>query len=158
MICHGVARNSDVMNESAIVNDALSTAMRSERMGRVRGRDTKPEMLVRRLLHGMGFRYRLQAKELPGRPDIVFRRRRVAIFVQGCFWHRHSDPECRLARLPKSRLDFWLPKLEGNQIRDGANVQKLRAAGWRVLLVWECQLKDREQLGNRLRRFVEGTE
>lgn len=127
-------------------------------MGRIRGRDTKPEMVVRGLLHGMGFRYRLHAKDLPGRPDIVFRGRRAAIFVQGCFWHRHSDPACRLARLPKSRLDFWLPKLEGNRARDLANFDRLEAMGWRVLLVWECQLKDREQLGNELRRFVEGVE
>jgi len=125
-------------------------------MGRVRGRDTKPEMIVRRLLHAMGFRYRLHAKDLPGRPDIVFRRRRAAIFVHGCFWHRHPDPACPLARLPKSRLDFWLPKLEGNRARDVASIERLKAAGWRVLLVWECQLKDREQLGNELRRFVEG--
>lgn len=137
--------------------DTLSPALRSERMGRVRGRDTKPELVVRRLLHGMGYRYRLQAKDLPGRPDIVFRKRRRAIFVHGCFWHRHADPACRLARLPKSRLDFWLPKLEGNAKRDAANVERLEAMGWNVLVVWECELRDREQLGNRLRRFVEGT-
>ena len=138
--------------------DTLSPALRSERMGRVRGRDTKPELVVRRLLHGMSYRYRLQAKDLPGRPDIVFRKRRRAIFVHGCFWHRHADPACRLARLPKSRLDFWLPKLEGNAKRDATNVERLEAMGWQVLVVWECELRDREQLGNTLRRFVEGTE
>ena len=127
-------------------------------MGRVRGRDTKPEMVVRRLLHGMGYRYRLHAKDLPGRPDIVFRKRRLAIFVHGCFWHRHPDTACRLARLPKSRLDFWLPKLEGNRERDVETVERLESRGWNVLLVWECQLKDREQLRNTLRRFVEGTQ
>ena len=98
-------------------------------MGRVRGRDTKPELVVRRLLHGMGYRYRLQARDLPGRPDIVFRKRRRAIFAHGCFWHRHADPACRLARLPKSRLDFWLPKLEGNAKRDAATVERLGAIG-----------------------------
>ena len=138
--------------------DTLSPTLRSERMSRVRGRDTNPELIVRRLLHAMGCRYRLHAKDLPGRPDIVFRNRRAAIFVHGCFWHRHPDPECRLARLPKGRLDFWLPKLEGNRARDLANIVELRTLGWRVLLVWECQLKDREQLGNTLRRFVEGEE
>jgi len=127
-------------------------------MRRVRGRDTKPELIVRRLLYAMGFRYRLQARDLPGRPDIVFRGRRKAIFVHGCFWHRHDEPDCRLARMPKSRLDFWRPKLEGNRQRDLANIERLEALGWRVLLVWECQLKDREQLGNTLRRFVEGEE
>ena len=124
-------------------------------MGRVRGRDTKPEMVVRRLLHAMGYRYRLQARDLPGRPDIVFRGRRKAILVHGCFWHRHADPTCKLSRLPKTRLDFWLPKLEGNRQRDEANLARLRAMGWRVLLVWECELRDREQLANTLRRFME---
>lgn len=136
--------------------DTLTPSARSERMGRVRGRDTKPEMVVRRLIHGMGYRYRLQARDLPGRPDIVFRKRKKAIFVHGCFWHRHPDPACKLARLPKTRLDFWLPKLEGNRRRDIANVERLEALGWQVLLVWECELRDREQLKNMLRRFIEG--
>jgi len=141
-----------------MATDSLTPGERSERMRRVRGRDTKPELIVRRLLYAMGFRYRLQARDLPGRPDIVFRGRRKAIFVHGCFWHRHDEPDCRLARMPKSRLDFWRPKLEGNRQRDLANIERLEALGWRVLLVWECQLKDREQLGNTLRRFVEGEE
>lgn len=136
--------------------DTLTPLARSERMGRVRGRDTKPEMAVRRLLHAMGYRYRLQARDLPGRPDIVFRGRRKAIFVHGCFWHRHPEPACKLARLPKSRLDFWAPKLEGNRARDIANIGRLEAMGWEVLLVWECELGDRERLGNMLRRFIEG--
>lgn len=125
-------------------------------MTRVRGKDTWPELIVRRLLHAMGYRYRLQAKDLPGKPDIIFRKRRKAIFVHGCFWHRHPDPACKLARLPKSRLDFWVPKLDRNRERDINNVERLEALGWEVLLVWECQLRDREQLGNRLRRFIEG--
>lgn len=125
-------------------------------MSRVRARDTKPELLVRRFLHAQGYRYRLHAKELPGKPDIVFRGRKKAVFVHGCFWHRHSDPACPLARMPKSRLDFWQPKLDGNRARDIANVERLEAMGWDVLLVWECQLRDREQLGNTLRRFIEG--
>ncbi len=136
--------------------DTLTPSARSERMGRVRGRDTKPEMVVRRLIHGIGYRYRLQARDLPGRPDIVFRKCKKAIFVHGCFWHRHPDPACKLARLPKTRLDFWLPKLEGNRRRDIANVERLEALGWQVLLVWECELRDREQLKNVLRRFIEG--
>jgi DNA mismatch endonuclease (patch repair protein) len=125
-------------------------------MSRIRATNSKPELMVRRLLHGGGYRYRLHVKDLPGRPDIVFRKRRAVIFVHGCFWHRHSDPTCKLARLPKSRLDFWLPKLEGNRGRDINNIAHLEAMGWRVLLVWECELRDREQLGNRLRRFIEG--
>lgn len=138
------------------MTDTLTPAARAERMSRVRGRDTGPEMVVRRLLHGLGYRYRLHANDLPGRPDVVFRRRRVAILVHGCFWHRHPDPACKLARLPKSRLDFWLPKLEGNRARDVANVEKLEALGWRVLIVWECQLGNTEQLRNTLQLFIEG--
>lgn len=135
--------------------DTVDTRTRSRMMSSVRAKNTRPEMLVRRMLHGWGYRYRLHAKELPGKPDIVFRRRRLAIFVHGCFWHRHPDPACRLARMPKSRLDFWQPKLEGNRSRDEAAVAALQAMGWKVLLVWECQLRDREQLGNMLRRFIE---
>lgn len=138
------------------VTDTLSPKERSVRMSRVKGRNTKPEMAVRRLLHGIGFRYRLHARDLPGKPDIVHRGRKLAIFVNGCFWHRHPDPDCRLARLPKSRLDFWLPKLDANRQRDIENGERLEAMGWRVLLVWECELRDSEQLGNKLRRFIEG--
>lgn len=123
-------------------------------MALVKGRDTKPEMIVRKMLHAMGYRYRLQAKNLPGKPDIVFRSRRKAIFVHGCFWHRHPDPNCKLARLPKSRLDFWEPKLEANAARDRRAVQALEAMGWKVLILWECELREREQLGNKLKRFI----
>lgn len=138
--------------------DIVDPQTRSRMMSGIRGKNTQPEMLVRRLLHAMGYRYRLHARELPGKPDIVFRKRHIAIFVHGCFWHRHPDPECRLSRMPKSRVDFWQPKLEGNRARDEANVAALEAMGWKVLLVWECQLRDREQLGNMLRRFIEGTQ
>lgn len=137
--------------------DPLTPVERSIRMGRVHGRDTKPEMLVRRLLHGMGYRYRLHRKDLPGRPDIVFGKRRKVIFIHGCFWHRHSDPTCRLARLPKTRLEFWEPKLTANAERDARHYEALRQLGWEVLVVWECELRHSEQLENRLWRFVEGT-
>jgi len=115
---------------------------RSEQMARVRGKDTGTERRVRAALHAAGLRYRLHAQDLPGKPDIVFRSRRVAIFVHGCFWHRHDDSACKLARLPKSRLEFWLPKLDGNRERDARNLTALEAAGWRVLIVWECQSRD----------------
>jgi DNA mismatch endonuclease, patch repair protein len=134
--------------------DTLSPSERSARMALIKGRDTKPEMIVRRMLHAMGYRYRLQAKDLPGKPDIVFRSRRKAIFVHGCFWHRHSDPNCKISRLPKSRLDFWKPKLEANAARDRLAVERLEAMGWKVLIVWECELREREQLGNKLKRFI----
>lgn len=122
--------------------DTLTPGQRSERMRRIKGQDTKPEMRVRRVLHGLGLRYRLQARELPGRPDIVFRRRKLAIFVHGCFWHRHPDPTCKLARLPKSRLEFWRPKLEANRARDVENQASLESKGWKVLVLWECQTRD----------------
>jgi len=135
--------------------DTLSQIERSKRMGRVRGRDTKPEMVVRRLVHAMGYRYRLHRRDLPGNPDLVFGPRRKLIFVHGCFWHRHPAPECRLARTPKSRLDFWLPKLEGNRQRDLQNQAKLFERGWKVLIVWECQTTNKEKLQEKLREFLE---
>jgi DNA mismatch endonuclease (patch repair protein) len=115
-------------------------------MALIRHKDTKPELHVRRFLHAAGLRYRLHVKQLPGKPDIVFPSRRVVVFVHGCFWHQHSDPACKLARLPKSRLDFWGPKLEGNAVRDRRNVGALEAAGWRVFTVWECQARDVSRL------------
>lgn len=121
-------------------------------MALVRARDTKPEMVVRRMVHALGYRYRLHRKDLPGKPDLVFPRIRSAIFVHGCFWHRH--PVCKLARMPKSRLDFWQPKLEGNRDRDERNQSELEALGWRYLIVWECELGHREQLKNKLLAFL----
>lgn len=124
-------------------------------MRRVRGRDTKPEMLVRRLTHGMGYRYRLHRRGLPGSPDLVFPSRMKVIFVHGCFWHQHLDPGCKLARLPKSKLDFWGPKLETNRERDERNLVLLAELGWDVLVIWECQTNNREQLQARIREFLE---
>ena len=134
--------------------DTLTPKERSHRMALVRSTDTKPEMRVRKLLHGMGYRYRLHARDLPGTPDLVFRSRHAVVFVHGCFWHRHSG--CSLARLPKSRIAFWKNKLEGNKARDKLNILKLRAAGWRTLVVWECQTKDINRLTSRLRKFLDG--
>lgn len=108
-------------------------------MALIKDRDTKPEMRVRRALHAAGLRYRLHAKGLPGKPDLVFPSRRIALFVHGCFWHQHPDPLCRLARMPKSRLEFWRPKLQGNRLRDEKQRRELEALGWRVVEVWECQ-------------------
>ena len=119
-----------------------------------KGKDTKPEMVVRRLVHGMGYRYRLHRKDLPGKPDLVFGPKRKVVFVHGCFWHRHPDPACKIARLPKSRLDFWVPKLEGNRARDVRDITSLEKMGWSVMTVWECDLKDRESLYDRLAAFL----
>jgi len=116
-------------------------AARSAQMSRIRARDTKPEMRVRRALHAAGLRYRLHAGDLPGKPDLVFRNRRIALFVHGCFWHQHPDPNCKLSRMPKSKLDFWRPKLEGNRLRDEKTRSALEARGWIVVEVWECETR-----------------
>lgn len=147
------------MGEVATTRDTLSPAERSERMGRVRNKDTKPEMLVRRLVHSMGYRYRLHSGKLPGRPDMVFVGRRKVIFVHGCFWHRHSEvtgEACPLTRTPKSRVAFWEAKFEGNKERDRRNLANLREDGWDPLVVWECQTRDVERLASRVGRFLNG--
>jgi len=133
--------------------DTLSSSERSERMGRVRSKDTKPELRVRRLVHGLGYRYRLHGRALPGCPDLVFASRRRVVFVHGCFWHRHKG--CPNCRLPKSRLDFWQPKLEANEKRDRRNRNRLRKLGWRVLVIWECETRDTKRLERRIRAFME---
>lgn len=122
-------------------------------MGRVRAKDTKPEMFVRRLIHGLGYRYRLHSAKLPGHPDLVFTGRKKVIFVHGCFWHRHGG--CPNCRLPKSRLDFWEPKLARNRQRDISNQAKLRKMGWKLLVIWECELKDQTRLVKRVVKFLE---
>ena len=134
--------------------DTLSVQDRSVRMGRVKAKNTKPEMIVRQLLHGMGYRYRLHRRDLPGRPDVCFPSRRLVIFVHGCFWHRHDEVHCPLTRLPKTRVDFWKPKLEANRLRDMQQQAALAALGWSILVVWECELGDKEHLKNILRTFL----
>ena len=134
--------------------DTLTPAERSARMARVKGKGSSAEMTVRRLVHRMGYRYRLHGGKLPGRPDLVFPGRKKAIFVHGCFWHRHPDPDCKLARLPKSRQDFWIPKLEGNRARDLRQLEELEALGWSALILWECALKNEAFLENEIRTFL----
>lgn len=136
--------------------DTLTVADRSERMSRIRDKNTKPEMLVRRMVYGMGYRYRLHVKDLPGRPDLVFLRLKKVIFVNGCFWHQHQSPMCRLARYPKSRIDFWVPKLERNRQRDLENQKKLVELGWKILVIWECEINDNDKLEWKIGRFLEG--
>lgn len=121
-------------------------------MSLIRDKDSTPEMKLRRLIHGMGFRYRLHVKELPGKPDLVFPSRRSVIFMHGCFWHRHEG--CKLARLPKTKLDFWKPKLEANKERDLLHYQQLRDLGWRVLVVWECEMIYTERVSTIVRNFL----
>ncbi len=137
------------------MTDTLRPRDRSERMSLIRGVDTGPELTVRRLVHAMGFRYRLHCKELPGKPDLVFPRLRKIILVHGCFWHRHRKRTCKLARLPKSRIEFWETKLEANRLRDTRNKRLLRSQGWQVLEVWECELQKLETLAVRIRYFLD---
>lgn len=124
-------------------------------MALVRSTNTKPEMVVRRLAHRMGYRYRLHRTDLPGRPDLVFPCRRKVVFVHGCFWHQH--PGCAAARVPKTRVEFWKKKFEGNVRRDTAAQEALAEAGWDALVIWECEVKnakDLDELEHRLQGFL----
>lgn len=122
-------------------------------MSRIRGKDTRPEMIVRRLLHRLGYRYRLHQKNLPGRPDIVFAARKKIVLVHGCFWHRHS---CRFGQVrPETNSAFWKDKIGRNVARDQRNEEALRAVGWHVLTIWECEMKDLPALQLRLQAFVD---
>ncbi|WP_371914354.1 very short patch repair endonuclease [Pseudomonas sp. NFACC16-2] len=132
--------------------DTVSSAKRSHIMSLVKGKNTRPEMTVRRVLHAAGFRYRLHDNSLPGKPDIVFAKKRKVIFVHGCFWHRHVG--CHLCRMPKTNQLFWSEKFEANVIRDSLNNDLLIASGWSVLTVWECEISDLEHLEKRLRDFL----
>jgi DNA mismatch endonuclease (patch repair protein) len=128
--------------------DVVSPAKRSQMMSGIRGKDTKPEMLIRKALHRRGFRYSLHRKQLPGKPDLVLRKFGTVVFVHGCFWHGH---ECRLFKWPKSNTEFWQTKISGNQERDKKHIARLLEDGWRVIVVWECALRgkteaDRERL------------
>ncbi|MEQ8268762.1 MAG: DNA mismatch endonuclease Vsr [Parvibaculum sp.] len=128
--------------------DHLSPQHRSWLMSRVRDRDTTPEMVVRRIAHMLGYRYRLHRRDLPGSPDLVFPRRRAVILVHGCFWHHHE--RCPKATIPKTRTDFWKEKFKANRRRDKRVLAELAALGWRPLVVWECETKDRDSLTDRL--------
>ena len=132
--------------------DKISPQRRSANMRRIRSKDTSPELMLRRLIHGLGYRFRLHRKDLPGRPDLVFTERRKIIFVHGCFWHQHSD--CREGRIPGSRLDYWMPKLKKNQIRDAANRALLKEQGWKVLIIWECELTDISVVKRAVKKFL----
>lgn len=134
--------------------DTLTKVHRSWLMGRVKRADTKPEMIVRRLAHALGYRFRLHRKDLPGRPDIVFPRLKKVIFVHGCYWHRH---DCAKATTPKTNVDFWRQKFERNVERDTNALTDLSKQGWRTMVVWECETKDRETLEKSVAAFLEAT-
>lgn len=133
--------------------DVFTPEQRSAVMARVRGQNTKPEMIVRRLVHALGYRYRLHRKDLPGKPDLVFGPRRKAIFVHGCFWHGHHCK--RGARKPKQNADYWTAKIARNVARDRENLAALEAMGWQALTIWECELKEVAALETRLKAFLE---
>ena len=133
--------------------DHLSSADRSALMARVRSSDTGPELKVRGLAHSMGLRFRLNRRDLPGTPDLVFPKHRLALFVHGCFWHRHSG--CSRATIPKSHTEFWTKKLAANVARDRRDVRALEELGWRVLVIWECELKDVNWVIDRLREATD---
>jgi DNA mismatch endonuclease (patch repair protein) len=139
--------------EGAEMADNRTPESRSALMSRIGSKDTAPEMVIRKLLFSMGYRYRLHRSDLPGRPDIVFVRRRKAIFVHGCFWHAHG---CKIGRLPKSRVDFWRAKLERNAARDAENERALRGQGWDVLTLWQCETKNLAQLREQVSSFLGG--
>lgn len=134
------------------MTDTVDPAKRSEIMSRIRSRDTKPEMIVRRIAHGLGFRFRLHRRDLPGSPDLVFPRYKSVIMVHGCFWHRH--PGCKYATSPKTRVSFWENKFKGNVVRDRRNETALHDLGWRVLVIWECETKDKEAVAERIEGFL----
>lgn len=137
----------------SFANETPTSPARSAQMALVKGKDTKPEMVVRRLVHRMGYRYRLHSRDLPGQPDLTLRSRRKVIFVHGCFWHRH--PGCKATRTPKSRVEFWESKFRDNVRRDAAVREALEKTGWQVLVIWECELRDIPQLENQLRDFLD---
>ena len=135
--------------------DRISEERRSYNMSRIKSSNTSVELTVRRLIHGMGYRYRLHGKNLPGKPDIVFRPRRKVIFVHGCFWHQHPSPACLDSRVPRSNLGYWEPKLERTKQRDANNQALLIAMGWESLIIWECELRDIPALRTRIQRFLD---
>lgn len=137
------------------MSDNLSPQDRSYCMSRIRSRDMKPEMVVRSMVHRLGYRFRLHGCDLPGKPDLVLPRHGAVIFVNGCFWHWHPDPACTIAGLPKSNLEYWRPKLERTRIRDQAQIEALSNEGWRVLTIWECEMKNVAHLLNKIRNFLE---
>lgn len=132
--------------------DKIDTARRSANMAQIRGKDTGPELKVRRIAHAMGLRFRLHRKDLPGRPDLILPKYRLAIFVHGCFWHRHHG--CRRATMPATRTDFWQAKFACTVERDKRQIADLEASGWRVLVLWECGLKNEESIRAELRAAI----
>ena len=135
------------------MTDNISKERRSANMRAVRSQDTKPEIRVRQIVHRLGYRFRLHRRDLPGKPDLAFPSRKMAIFVHGCFWHQHKG--CRRGNMPQTNTGFWRSKLERNAARDSKQLAALKTSGWRALVIWECEIKDEKRVVARLRRFLE---
>lgn len=134
--------------------DTVNPTQRSAIMRRVRSKNTAPEIFVRQLIYGMGYRYRLHRADLPGKPDLVFANKKKVIFVHGCFWHAH--PDCKRARIPATNRDYWIEKISRNKIRDQMQLAKLYSDGWDSLIIWECELNQIDQLQIKIREFLNG--
>ncbi len=132
--------------------DVFTSKKRSKIMSSIKNKNTAPEIIVRKLLHSMGYRFRLHRKDLPGTPDIVLPKHKTVIFINGCFWHGHEH--CPRSRLPDTNKDFWEAKIIKNKKRDEENIEKLRSQGWNTIVVWTCELKDIEQLKNKYRKIL----
>ena len=144
---------SSFSSNRRLVMDTLNKKDRSERMSRVKSKNSRAELLVRSIVHRLGFRFRVHAARLPGKPDVVLARHRKVIFVHGCFWHRHR--RCRPIKIPENNTVFWARKFSENVVRDKRNQRQLRRLGWQVLVVWECETKDTAALTSKLKRFLE---
>jgi len=134
--------------------DKLTPPRRSANMAAIKSKDMKPELVVRRIVHALGFRYRLHRKDLPGKPDLVFGSRRKVIFVHGCFWHMHPMQGCLDARVPKSNRNYWSPKLARNVARDVEHIAALKELGWHALVIWECETKDHDAVARAVTGFL----
>lgn len=137
------------------MTDNLSADRRSENMRRIKSAGMKPELTVRSIVHRLGYRFRLHARDLPGKPDLVLRSKRKVIFVHGCFWHLHDRQGCLDSRIPKSNKGYWVPKLARNKERDAENVAALKEAGWKVLTIWDCETHQEQQLKARIKEFLQ---
>lgn len=135
--------------------DKISKAKRRANMKKIKSKNTKPEIFVRKILYSLGYRYRIHSKELPGKPDIVFIGKKKVIFVHGCFWHQHDDPNCNKTHIPKTRIEYWEEKLKKNVDRDKKHLELLEKIGWACLVVWECQLADQNSLIKKLKNFLD---
>lgn len=134
--------------------DKISPARRSNNMRHIRSSNTKPEITVRKILYSLGYRYRLHKKDLPGKPDLVFAKRKKIIFIHGCFWHQHNLTTCLDSKIPKSNKQYWNQKLKNNAQRDIRNQMALKELGWDILIIWECEIKNDKKLIKRMQKFL----